>query len=41
MDKQTKDDFARALKIDVGAVSDGYWLKMIATLLFYYIRTSK
>lgn len=41
MDKQTKDRFAEVLSPEPSEVSDGYWLKVIATLLFYYIRTSK
>jgi hypothetical protein len=41
MDKQMKDRFAAVLDVDPSAVSAQYWLKVIATLLFYWIRTSK
>lgn len=41
MDKQTKDRFAAVLDVEPSAVSEQYWLKVIATLLFWYIRNSK
>lgn len=41
MDKQTKDKFAELLDVDPKEVSEQYWLKVIATLIFYWIRTGR
>lgn len=41
MDKQTKDKFAELLEAEPSAVSEQYWLKVIATLLFYAIRVGR
>jgi hypothetical protein len=41
MDKQTKDKFAELMDVDPTAVSDAYWLKVIATLIFYWVRTGR
>lgn len=38
MDKQTKDRFAEVLAVEPSAVSEQYWLKVIATLLYYWMR---
>lgn len=40
MDKQTTDKFAELMNVDPKEVSEQYWLKVIATLLFYWIKKS-
>lgn len=41
MDKQTKDTFEHYMESAGAPGTEAYWLKIIAKLLFYYIRVSK